>query len=86
MFLAALCSAVVPAGHSYFPLVVLAEEGNRNNLLLGPGDSPCVLNTLFSPCRGGAIAVTRVQVTWSGWPWAGVMWPLRIQFQLAAKD
>lgn len=33
-----------------------------------------------------AIAVTRVQAAWSEWPWAGVMWPLRIQFQLAAKD
>lgn len=54
MFLAALCTAVVPAGHSYFPLVVLAEEGNRNNPLLDPGDSRCVVNTLFSPCRGGA--------------------------------
>lgn len=27
MFLAALCTAVAPAGHSYFPLVVLAGEG-----------------------------------------------------------
>lgn len=53
MFLAALCTAVVPAGHSYFSLVVLAE-GNRNNPLLDPGDSPCLVNTFFSPCRGGA--------------------------------
>lgn len=52
MFLAALCTAVVPAGHSYFPLVVLAE---------GIGTIPFwVLETLpawlipSSACRGGA--------------------------------
>lgn len=53
MFLAALCTAVVPAGHSHFPLVVLAEDVSRNNPLLDPGSFPCVVKTLFSPCWDG---------------------------------
>lgn len=56
MFLAALCTAVAPAGHSYFPLVVLAGEGTIGTTTppLDPGDSVCAVNALFSPCRGGA--------------------------------
>lgn len=85
MFLAALCAAVVPAGHSYFPLVVLAEEGNRNNPFWTLVTLPvCLIPSSalsgWSILGPSAIAVTRVQAAWSGWPWAGVMWPLRIQF------
>lgn len=86
MFLAALCTAVVPAGHSYFPLVVLAE---------GIGTIPFwILETLpawlipSSACRGGADGDLNHSCDQgsgclgSGWPWAGVVCPLRMQFQL----